>query len=314
MARAYASAARASAESSASRPSSSTSKRWLLFSASGETYDQMESTRGVRLREAPAVEAARVAEDHRPGRARHRQVLLGRRCRGHLLVGRLRLLLAPGPQVAVAVARLAALQVLERPRVLVHVGEVEEDLDDVLLLRVAVPPLGGNPLVLARVGLREPVVHVEQAGLEPAVGIDDAELGVRDPDPQPGAVWREGDARLLAHVAADDEVVLALRLVARATRAGRSAPRPERRDLGLLGRRRPSSSSPCSSRTSTVAIPSLRRESRICCWRSLSGGAWTLTTGMLPRRRSEDLAADARRRRGRARAAPRRSRRSSAPR
>src|SRR6187551_3420095 len=36
------------------------------------------------------------------------------------------------------------------------------------------------------------------------------------------------------------------------------------------------SSSPNRSRQSTVAIPSLRSESRICCWRSLSGGAWTL--------------------------------------
>src|SRR6478672_1325366 len=48
-----------------------------------------------RLREAAAVEAARVAEDHRPGRARHRQALPVGCSRGHLLVGRLRLLLAP---------------------------------------------------------------------------------------------------------------------------------------------------------------------------------------------------------------------------
>src|SRR3954451_15268797 len=56
-----------------------------------------------RLREPAAVEAARVAEDHRPGGPRHRQALRVGRGRLHLIVRRLRLLLAPGPEVAEAV-------------------------------------------------------------------------------------------------------------------------------------------------------------------------------------------------------------------
>src|SRR5581483_4844694 len=123
--------------------------------------------------------------------------------------GRLRLAVRPRPQVTPAAAGRAPLHVLEGPGVLGHVREVEEDLDDVLFLGVAVPALRRDPLVLAGIGLREPVVHVEQARLEAAVRVDDPELRVGDPDPQPGARERERDTRLLTHVAADDEVVLA---------------------------------------------------------------------------------------------------------
>src|SRR4029078_7438396 len=73
-----------------------------------------------RLREAAAVEPARVAEDHRPGRARHRQAVAVGRSGGHLLVGRLCLLLAPRPQAPETVARLAALHGLQRARALLH--------------------------------------------------------------------------------------------------------------------------------------------------------------------------------------------------
>jgi hypothetical protein len=52
--------------------------------------------------------------------------------------------------MAVATARRARAHVLEWPAPLVDLVDVQEHLDDVLLLRVAVPDLGGN----AAVGLR----------------------------------------------------------------------------------------------------------------------------------------------------------------
>src|SRR5205807_6511985 len=74
-----------------------------------------------------------------------------------LVVRRVSLGDSPGPEIAVAPARSAPPDVLERARALVDIGEVEEALHDVHLFRIAVPALRLDPLALGE-GHRVPVV------------------------------------------------------------------------------------------------------------------------------------------------------------
>ena len=109
----------------------------------------------------------------------------------------------------------AVLDVLERPCVLVDVREVEEDLDDVLVLRIPVPLLRGGAFRLVADGDRVPEIEVDELDLRAAVGVDDPEHRIARGVAQPGAV-RGQDRGLLrelllpARVAADQEVLLAL--------------------------------------------------------------------------------------------------------
>src|SRR5581483_7042198 len=83
----------------------------------------------LRARPAAAVEAARVGEDHRPGRPGAGQDVLRGRLRLELVLLRVEAVLAvdlvalPRPEVRVATALGRPPQVLERARVLADVGE-----------------------------------------------------------------------------------------------------------------------------------------------------------------------------------------------
>ena len=100
----------------------------------------------------------------------------------------------PAPCVRVRAAGLAAGDVLERAHVLVDVDEVEEDLQQVLVVVVAVPALRRD--ALGRRGLRHRVPDVDVLELRPhlEVRVRDVEQAVRRHDPEPRVVRAELDA------------------------------------------------------------------------------------------------------------------------
>src|SRR5581483_5714492 len=169
-----------------------------------------------RARVAAAVEAARVADDERAGGTGGEDPVAGRDRRLELLRRRVALALTPRPEVAVLEPLRALPDVLERPGFLVHVAEVEEHLDDVLVLGVAVPLLRRNALGVVADGDRVPEVEVDELDLRAAVGVDDPEQRVAGGVPEPRPVRREDrrlDRELLlsAPVAPDQEPLLAFR-------------------------------------------------------------------------------------------------------
>src|SRR5581483_2893510 len=72
-----------------------------VLRARGDVRPDREDARRL-LREPAAVEAAGLAEEHRPCRPGQGDAVLRRRRRRHLLVGRLRLAVRPRPQVTPA--------------------------------------------------------------------------------------------------------------------------------------------------------------------------------------------------------------------
>ena len=118
-------------------------------SEAGEEYVAVASTRGFVVEKPPRWKPARVAEDQRPLRAVNAVIEEAGIERLELLLGRVVLAeRLPRPGVRVRPAGLASGHVLERPHALVDVHEVEEDLQQVLVVVVAVPALRGDPLAL----------------------------------------------------------------------------------------------------------------------------------------------------------------------
>ena len=156
--------------------------------------------------EAAPVQAARVAEDHRPLVAREADDLVRRHASLDVLVGHPAVAHRhPRPHRVMAPAGLARRDVLERPVVGADVGQVDERLEQVLVVEVDMPVLRRHALV--RLGLlrRVPEVDVGELRPETQVCVRDVEHPPRRTRREPGVVGAEG--RAVEAVGALDELL-----------------------------------------------------------------------------------------------------------
>src|SRR5204862_6718798 len=158
---------------------------------------------GLAACEAAAMKAGRVAEDERALRR-------GERPRtavdplGQLVLRRIVLAeRPPRPELVELAAGSAARDVLERAGLLVDVDEVEEGLQEMAVVEVAVPALR-RPTLLLACRRRVPDVHVLELRPHPEIRVRVVEQSQVNAEAQPGVLEPELH---VAGVLADEELL-----------------------------------------------------------------------------------------------------------